>query len=192
MYGERIRLLRKEKNMTLRELSDALGVPFTTLGNYEREDREPNFQNFKAIADYFQVSIDYLMGRDSIESISDEEVTIKTLKYLDEELSNSDLEIRKKVLFIFENLHTILAVQGFNQDGIREIDLISDIISFILWMKKGLPTSEAMGENYIQPSEPFEYVVAYLKEKPQLEDYFNNLLEFYVNKSPYLRWNQNK
>ncbi|TDL75436.1 XRE family transcriptional regulator [Rhodococcus qingshengii] len=38
MLGERIRELRKRKNMTLRELATELGIPITTPGNYERGD----------------------------------------------------------------------------------------------------------------------------------------------------------
>lgn len=62
MFGERIRTLRKERNMTLRDLAEKLNIPFTTLGNYEREDREPNVSTFLALSDFFGVSIDYLTG----------------------------------------------------------------------------------------------------------------------------------
>ncbi|MCT8136469.1 helix-turn-helix transcriptional regulator [Anaerobacillus sp. CMMVII] len=69
MYGTRIRNLRKEKKLTLKQLSKELGISFTALGNYEREDRQPNFETFEAIANYFDVSIDYLVGRRDVKTL---------------------------------------------------------------------------------------------------------------------------
>ncbi|MEH7373117.1 helix-turn-helix transcriptional regulator, partial [Priestia megaterium] len=71
MIGARIRELRKERNMTLRELADALGVPFTTLGNYERGDRKPDLQFLLDISKYFGVSMDFLSRTDEITSYED-------------------------------------------------------------------------------------------------------------------------
>ncbi|WP_321387340.1 helix-turn-helix transcriptional regulator [uncultured Enterococcus sp.] len=61
----RIKELRKQKNLTIADLSKSLGIPKTTLNNYENEKRLPRSQDvWKKFADYFEVSVSYVMGLD--------------------------------------------------------------------------------------------------------------------------------
>ena len=59
----RMRELRTEKSMTMKSVSEALNIPYTTYVNYEKGDREPNSEMLIAIANFFGVTIDYLIGR---------------------------------------------------------------------------------------------------------------------------------
>ena len=59
----RIRELRIERNMTQLELAMELDIGNTTLQQYETGLHEPNFDMLIKIADYFDVTIDYLIGR---------------------------------------------------------------------------------------------------------------------------------
>ena len=61
--GERIRLLRKEYSLTQTELGKILNTGKTTISNYETNYSTPDTDNIKKLADYFRVSIDYLIGR---------------------------------------------------------------------------------------------------------------------------------
>lgn len=63
IFGERLRALRSEKKFTLRELAKELDISFSALGKYERNEHQPDFDTLEKIADYFDVSIDYLLGR---------------------------------------------------------------------------------------------------------------------------------
>ena len=69
-----IRELRKEKNLTLKELSselkkkDVLLIASDTLGKYERGEREPKLKTWQALAKYFNVPIPYLQGLGMSES----------------------------------------------------------------------------------------------------------------------------
>lgn len=56
----RIRELRKEKNMTLKQLSEKLDIASNTLSQYETGKREPQFGLMQELANYFNVSLDYL------------------------------------------------------------------------------------------------------------------------------------
>lgn len=58
-----LKKLRKAANLTQEQLADALGITRSRLGMYETGQREPDFETLEAIADYFNVDIDYLMGR---------------------------------------------------------------------------------------------------------------------------------
>lgn len=58
----RIKQLRKGKNMTLVELGEKVNLPKGTLSRYENGSREPKEPTWQALADFFNVSVDYLKG----------------------------------------------------------------------------------------------------------------------------------
>lgn len=58
-----IKQLREEKSLSMKEVSTHLGIPYTTYVNYEKGVREPSSEMLIKIAKYFDVSIDYLIGR---------------------------------------------------------------------------------------------------------------------------------
>lgn len=60
-----LRKLRKERNVTQKQLARALGVSESTISLYESGKHEPDHATLIKIADYFNVSIDYLLGRTS-------------------------------------------------------------------------------------------------------------------------------
>lgn len=61
--GETIRELRTKNGLTQKELADKLHLRHTTLGNYERGEREPDAATIEAIADFFGVSVSDFFGR---------------------------------------------------------------------------------------------------------------------------------
>lgn len=66
-FGTVLKSLRIRNNMTQKQLADTLGVSESRIGMYERCQREPDFEMLEAIADYFNVDMDYLTGRSDIE-----------------------------------------------------------------------------------------------------------------------------
>lgn len=67
IYVERIKSLRKERGLSQDQLAAMLGVSRSAVGMYETGKREPDFEICEAIADIFNVDMDYLIGRSSIE-----------------------------------------------------------------------------------------------------------------------------
>ena len=61
MLGPNLKFLRKLHNLSQQDLSEALHVARTTLGDYERSHTEPNIATIQAIAKYFDISIDQLL-----------------------------------------------------------------------------------------------------------------------------------
>ncbi|AOP14574.1 HTH-type transcriptional regulator Xre [Bacillus licheniformis] len=61
MLGKRIAALRKEKGLSQYELADRLGFSRGKLANYEQGTREPDYETLIKIADFFEVSTDYLL-----------------------------------------------------------------------------------------------------------------------------------
>lgn len=64
MFEKRLRALREEQGFQSQQaLADALGVAQSTVANWECGRREPNYETTRKLADFFQVTVDYLMGR---------------------------------------------------------------------------------------------------------------------------------
>ncbi|MGF7431057.1 helix-turn-helix transcriptional regulator [Thermoanaerobacterium thermosaccharolyticum] len=72
MFGERLSQLRKEKGLTQEELAKALNMTRSSLSLYEIGKRDPDTDTLKKIADFFNVSTDYLLGQTDIRNQADE------------------------------------------------------------------------------------------------------------------------
>ena len=59
----RIKELRKAKNITQLKMAMDLNMSQNTISRYENGEREPGLKELVQIADYFDVSVDYLLGR---------------------------------------------------------------------------------------------------------------------------------
>ena len=63
VFSERLRALRREHRLSQGALGEHLGLAKSTVNMYESASREPNFRTLSAIADYFSVDVDYLLGK---------------------------------------------------------------------------------------------------------------------------------
>lgn len=70
-FGQRLRELRNQRGISQNELSKYVGVSKSSINMYERDEREPGFETLEAIADFFNVNMDYLLGRESKEPPTD-------------------------------------------------------------------------------------------------------------------------
>ena len=61
----RLSQLRQEKGLNMREAARGLNMPYTTYVNYEKGTREPNSETLIALAEFYGVSIDYLLCKSS-------------------------------------------------------------------------------------------------------------------------------
>lgn len=63
MLKDRLKQLRIEKGKTQKEMAKDLGTTDVSIGRYEAGTREPKTDILNALADYFDVTTDYLLGR---------------------------------------------------------------------------------------------------------------------------------
>ena len=93
LFGERLKNLREQKNITREELAKDTCVSYWALSKYETNDREPDFETLKRFASYFEVSVDYLLGRTNIKS------PIETIAFhrTDDPMSDLPEDARKSV-----------------------------------------------------------------------------------------------
>ena len=62
-FNDMLKYLRVREKMSQAELADKLGVSKSTVGMYELGKREPDFETIEAIADLFNVDMNFLLGK---------------------------------------------------------------------------------------------------------------------------------
>ncbi len=63
IFGVRIKLLRKEQKLRQHDIAEKLNLSRQAISKYERGEREPGLDVLMKMAEYFDVSLDYLFGR---------------------------------------------------------------------------------------------------------------------------------
>lgn len=66
VIGERIKELRLEKKVTQKEIAEGIGVSPVSVQRFEYGSVRPSLDTLIALADYFDVSLDYLVGRSDV------------------------------------------------------------------------------------------------------------------------------
>jgi transcriptional regulator with XRE-family HTH domain len=62
-FRERLQYLREQKRISRRVLSELCGLNPDAVRRYERGEAEPTLHSLVAIAEFFEVTVDYLVGR---------------------------------------------------------------------------------------------------------------------------------
>lgn len=127
----RIKDLREQRGISMRKVAEEIGIPYTTYVNYEKGDREPNSEMLIVLANYFKVSIDYLLGR--------------TDSHIDERpLESTNTSLRLVSPTVTDDVVTFPVVgeiaAGYN--CIANEDWSGDTVSVPALYLKGRPTSD--------------------------------------------------
>lgn len=119
MFGQRIKMLRKQYKDTQKQLADYLGVSRQTIHCYEVEMYEPDLNLLYKIASRYNVSTDYLLGKTNIKNYKDK-------LYIDKKLGSLDKEntVLKNVLNTFTN------IIEENQDS-EKLQILDDFLKLI-------------------------------------------------------------
>jgi transcriptional regulator with XRE-family HTH domain len=63
IFSEKFNLLRKDKKISVYKIAQRLGTSASGVWKYAHNETTPSFENLIKLADLFDVSIDYLVGR---------------------------------------------------------------------------------------------------------------------------------
>ena len=138
---ERLKDLRvSEKRMSLQELSDATGIPSSTLGNYEKDENiDMSLGNLITLANFYNVSTDYLLCRTELrehtnKSVSDLHLNDDAVQILTDEKYNPRL---LSELLSHESFHKFMTdleiyIDGFNDKGIQIANAFLDVMRYKL------------------------------------------------------------
>jgi transcriptional regulator with XRE-family HTH domain len=73
-FSKRLKELREKKGLSQEQLAERLDIPRTTINHYENDDdRIPRQNRLNQIADFFGVSVDYLVGRANNKELNESE-----------------------------------------------------------------------------------------------------------------------
>ncbi len=76
-FGERLEYLIEERELTQRQVSNDLHIAPTTLNGYIKGNREPDYGTLIRIAEYFEVTIDYLLGVANVRRYADDPMDVR-------------------------------------------------------------------------------------------------------------------
>lgn len=62
-FSEKLKTLKAQKKVRQKDVAAAIGISLRAYQYYETDTKEPTMSNLIALADYFDVSLDYLVGR---------------------------------------------------------------------------------------------------------------------------------
>lgn len=91
-FGQRLKSLRRKKNLTQEGLASEFYINKTSISRYENNTQFPEMELLIQLADYFEVSIDYLLGRTDEPSLLSEKNSSKKTKDINSEDFSKILE----------------------------------------------------------------------------------------------------
>ena len=116
MFGKRLRELRKEKGLTQTELSNKFEKAKSSISGYERGNRKPDLNLAVRIADYFNVSVDFILGRSNLKRTRGEIVEL--------------LEENPRLLALLESLSEkeLKVINGLHNLNKQDLELVEQLI----------------------------------------------------------------
>ncbi|CAK7010679.1 helix-turn-helix transcriptional regulator [Tissierella sp.] len=117
-FGEKLKYLRENNDMTRDDLANKLNVSYSTISKYETNVRFPDQEMLVKIADLFNVSTDYLLGRSDIPNPYTKENTSAT-----DEIANLSPESQEEIKKLIE-LYKIRDMQKRNTEFSDELSTL--------------------------------------------------------------------
>lgn len=120
--GERLKNLRENRGITQKFLAEKIGVKANTLSGYESGRREPDAETLRKMADYYEVTMDYLLGRTRDPKFS--QATEKIVNDIDLGSNVDDLMKKYNLMFNGEKLPK------------EDVEKITQVVKTLMSMKK--------------------------------------------------------
>jgi transcriptional regulator with XRE-family HTH domain len=126
-FGINLKKLRENNNLSQKELAKIFGISRSAIAAYEAQKREPKFELLIRMADYFDVSLDYLLGRSQDDNGKTREIIKKNIKRILNNMSVSELtrEIGNKtgILISIDKLESIL--NGYSVPDVLTLKILA-------------------------------------------------------------------
>lgn len=111
MIGEKLKKLRRNRDLTQEEVATHLGISYQAISKWERGDGYPDITMLPALANYFAVSVDELIGMEEITSASKlDEINQKWAENRSNGKHKENVELMRDALKIYPN-NALLLVQ---------------------------------------------------------------------------------
>lgn len=111
MFSTRLKSLREEKGLSQDALAEKIGISRGSISFYEKAERTPDIEIFNRIADFFNVSLNYLIGKANAGRPENEEISEET--GLSDKAITFLREVKKgKQLYVSEFINALLECWG--------------------------------------------------------------------------------
>ena len=118
-FGDLLAELRQDKKMTQKQLADAIFVTTGTISNYENNVHFPDVEKLLALADFFNVTTDYLLGRTnydfSIDILNETIMPGKTYGELIADIRDLTPERRQGLLLILQDMKMVTFLKAYDK-----------------------------------------------------------------------------
>ncbi|MGG1021618.1 HTH-type transcriptional regulator ImmR [Bacillus licheniformis] len=119
--GERLKIARENKNWSQEKAAEKVGITKSVLSNYERDYRDPDTKTLKRLSDIYEVSTDYLLGKEEKEKKNGEDNPLfNTINEALQELKDEDTLLFMKDGNLDEE--TALLIKKALKNGIKFVD----------------------------------------------------------------------
>jgi transcriptional regulator with XRE-family HTH domain len=118
-FAQRLVTLRKECKLSQNALASALGYSRGQIANYELGSREPDFSTLIRIAEYFEVSVDYLIGKTNIRSL-------RIKPSLEKLIDMADALSGESINFLTENAMLLKIKEELNQNVLTNSSTLAE------------------------------------------------------------------
>ena len=135
MFAQRLKKLRTEKQISQAELATVLNISNRTISMYEQGNSEPTIETLSKMADYFNVTTDYLIGRSDGRTLENQEIH-KSLGLTDESIST---------LSIFKQLEN----NEYTKNQLRNINVLLSDLNTLVSISDYLNTASIKDEQYV-------------------------------------------
>lgn len=99
MMAKRLKQLREERCLSKKEVAEYLNVSPSTYGKYELEKRQPDFETLSKLAEYYDVSVDYILGLSNIRKVDEAFYAfIERMQELDEETKSDVIRLLEHLI----------------------------------------------------------------------------------------------
>ena len=141
-----LEVLRKEKGLNMKEAATAMRIPYTTYVSYEKGDREPNSEMLIRLAEFYNTTIDYLLGRSDKSHMEDTDF-LSNISIVKKASPLSDEAV--KLAQDYDNLD-VWGRQAVRELADTELERMADEARF---MEESTPEEEPRVINlYLEPS----------------------------------------
>ncbi len=111
MIGDKLKKLRRDRDLTQEEVATHLGISFQAISKWERGDGYPDITMLPTLANYFGVSIDELIGMDEISAANKlDEINQKWQKNRESGKHKENVELMRNALKTYPN-NSLLLIQ---------------------------------------------------------------------------------
>jgi len=128
-FSNRLIALRKERDLTQAECAKANHIQRSTYSGYETENKEPNYEMLCALADFFGVTTDYLLGISNVRTHNDA-VFVNDTRNFSQNFEQLPAPTKQSVVAAFDAFYSILS-RDMKLRKQERLDLYAELFALI-------------------------------------------------------------